>query len=912
MKRVGVIAQGIEKKAFWFAVVSLLLTALLSYPARYMAPSEVASTSPDDPIFQAQAALKSHLSGPVHVLTFVVEDPRGDLWSPSSLRALDEITTGLRESRLKTYLWRYESHLYQQSFLGLLSPSDLVKRSSGEKTLETIDDDALKILGQTVATQILESPSQLIIPSGKSEFKEGRWHSPALIINILADLEKIGGRVDDIQLNRSDPPEERFAREVLETLRLNKGDLIINGVALDVNLSTQEQGQRSGIYIAAALFSILLLLGWSLRSYWALTLIGVGLATLMIWIKGINHFIGLKSDPILSLIVPIAMISFGVDAGVHTITRYQEEKQKGSDLGPSLHLAFIGTLGAITLAASTDLCAFLVNLFSDLESIRQFGLASAIALTSSFFLLGVLSPALLSSIERWTNQKKSSVPRALITRFISIVTGTITVMMVTFVEIELGLLLYIVYVLFGLVLPILFIRIINNREHTQVSNVVVVSVQRDEIAQTIRPVHALHDHESPLPLSERILSSLAEGINKHPLKISLTAFIIWIIALPAALGIRVEFDIRHLLSPSSEFVQGLDHLDEHLAGRGGEPSSIYIEGPLAHPQALKALQNTARAIRLIQHSSLVQLSNGETRLDAGLIDLVVAERQNNLTKQVSGERSTLNSELLLDQKLISKWLQEGVKEGSSVRWAPDEIATMVWIDTSKSKEALWISTRFEVQLAQTQSSSGIEAANQLLSTYLVWLDTELKQISPEACATLTGGAISRQAELDAISASMQQSIPLALALCLLIVSVVLRSLYDALCCLFTLIWVVTVLYATMSVFDYGLNFMSATLGALSIGVGIDFATHTIVRMREELEHNKAPLIALQSTLQGTGRALFVSAGSSIIGFLALALSPMPLFSAYGFFTALMIGLSCFASVTLLPTLLLLAKHLIRS
>ena len=58
-----------------------------------------------------------------------------------------------------------------------------------------------------------------------------------------------------------------------------------------------------------------------------------------------------------------------------------------------------------------------------------------------------------------------------------------------------------------------------------------------------------------------------------------------------------------------------------------------------------------------------------------------------------------------------------------------------------------------------------------------------------------------------------------------------------------------------------------------------------------------------------GLVLLVSAGSSVLGFCVLELAPMPLFSAYGHFTALMIALTLVTSVTLLPALLILPDRL---
>ena len=63
--------------------------------------------------------------------------------------------------------------------------------------------------------------------------------------------------------------------------------------------------------------------------------------------------------------------------------------------------------------------------------------------------------------------------------------------------------------------------------------------------------------------------------------------------------------------------------------------------------------------------------------------------------------------------------------------------------------------------------------------------------------------------------------------------------------------------------------------------------------------------ALRQAANGTGVALVASAASSIVGFTILGFAPMPMFSSFGFLTALMIFLALAASLLVLPSLLLL-------
>ena len=117
--------------------------------------------------------------------------------------------------------------------------------------------------------------------------------------------------------------------------------------------------------------------------------------------------------------------------------------------------------------------------------------------------------------------------------------------------------------------------------------------------------------------------------------------------------------------------------------------------------------------------------------------------------------------------------------------------------------------------------------------------------------------------------------------------------------------VVAWLYAIMEIAGFALNFVSATIGAVSIGVGIDYSIHMTERFREEVGRSATRIEALRRAASGTGVSLLASAGSSVVGFAIMGFAPMPMFSTYGILTALMIFLALAASLVVLPALLML-------
>ena len=165
--------------------------------------------------------------------------------------------------------------------------------------------------------------------------------------------------------------------------------------------------------------------------------------------------------------------------------------------------------------------------------------------------------------------------------------------------------------------------------------------------------------------------------------------------------------------------------------------------------------------------------------------------------------------------------------------------------------------------------------------------------------------MAEQVTLDAVTNSMVLSIPLSMALCLAVAAFAMRSLRLAAISIVPISLVIVWLLAFMAAFGYNINVITATIAAISVGVGIDFSTHYTMRYREQLRATPSRIEAVRGAAEGTGTALILSGVTSIIGFGVLGLAPMPIFAAYGLLTAVMIALSLAASLVVLPSLLYL-------
>jgi predicted RND superfamily exporter protein len=116
------------------------------------------------------------------------------------------------------------------------------------------------------------------------------------------------------------------------------------------------------------------------------------------------------------------------------------------------------------------------------------------------------------------------------------------------------------------------------------------------------------------------------------------------------------------------------------------------------------------------------------------------------------------------------------------------------------------------------------------------------------------------------------------------------------------------LYAFMYLAGFHLNAVTATIAAISIGVGIDYSVHMTARFRQELGKAGDKTVALERATRGTGSALFGAAMSTALGFFIVVLAPMPMFSSFGLLTALMILMAFAASLLVLPSILMVIER----
>ena len=908
------ILSTIERQSKIVLILFGFVTILLLLPPLFMDPPGQASMDPSGKVFDLQKKIGDHFSPRTHIQTAVLEAKDGDALTAKVLSELFSNEKKLIEAdnngeltpkglNKDSFLYVYFNPTTQTEVRGLSSIAvviDKVLRSHPKLnvTLEKATDEQVKYAVHTILTssksEIVENVISVNSTSEQREVlgeKIDWWISPAIFITTFSDNGKLGGGVYQVGIS-SEPSvlnKEIFDRKVQELLRGEQKTYKLWGIAIDVNLESEEEGIKSGTYITFTVIAALAIMGVALRSYWAIALTGIGLGVLIIWLKGISILLGIKGGLVNDMIVPIAMISFGVDFAVHTIRRIQQNQLKHSINRFAFTSGMTGISGALLLAYLSNDIAFLANASSKIESVIYFGVAATIAITSAFIVLGIIVPlgfTIIASkypvdIDR---SKKGQIINLVSGICVAIGTGSSIILMIA-VNHLVGALMLLIIGLLSMSRPFISMP----KKGTE--------LLENEVNQINTP------EESSSNKFVQIVTKLTEyRIVTLSLFAFVTVFFTW-----NALKLEPSFNVEDFFDPDSDLVTGLDKTDIHLGERGGEPGTIFIEGKLDNPEVIVDIKRLLS--KLSENESVGKNSDGTPAVfEPHLVTVLEKNTNSTYVKTKIYETDGIKiSDVNLDNIPDSSQGIKAVLQYSIINGVLDDKGNIVFT-TDRVKD----NTRSDGNNYSTRINFAIPGTRDLQKISKAWdtLNEDIKVLKDTKNISdygVTGSPFTRKAGLDATTKSLQLSIPIATIATFILLLIFMRSIKYAIVTIIPILLVVIWLYGTMHILGFGLNLVTATIGAISIGVGIDYSIHMTERFREEIKKFNNRKKALKFSIQGTGVALAASAASSIGGFIIMAFAPMPMFASYGLLTAAMIAMAFAASVLVLPSLLLIVS-----
>jgi predicted RND superfamily exporter protein len=177
---------------------------------------------------------------------------------------------------------------------------------------------------------------------------------------------------------------------------------------------------------------------------------------------------------------------------------------------------------------------------------------------------------------------------------------------------------------------------------------------------------------------------------------------------------------------------------------------------------------------------------------------------------------------------------------------------------------------------------------------------------PDGVTVSIGGSVAEQTALNEVIVRGKVLNILQIAGVILVVtSVVFRSLLAGLLVLLPLAFAVLVNFALMGLTGMRLNIATATISAMAVGIGADYAIYVMYRFREEVGRGADGPAAARTTLATAGKAILFVASAIAGGYALLLLS-------WGYAVHLWFGIlipaamlvSSLSALTILPGLIL--------
>ncbi len=155
-----------------------------------------------------------------------------------------------------------------------------------------------------------------------------------------------------------------------------------------------------------------------------------------------------------------------------------------------------------------------------------------------------------------------------------------------------------------------------------------------------------------------------------------------------------------------------------------------------------------------------------------------------------------------------------------------------------------------------------------------------------------------------IVSSQTYSLLFAIGLVFILLAIQFKSVIGGLISILPIILTVLFNFALMWIFKIPLDAATVMIGSVAVGIGIDYTIHFNNRFHFEISNKNSVENALETTLQTTGRAIIINAFSVMLGFLTLLLGSIVPMQRFGWLIALTMLISATASITFLPSLLL--------
>jgi The (Largely Archaeal Putative) Hydrophobe/Amphiphile Efflux-3 (HAE3) Family len=194
--------------------------------------------------------------------------------------------------------------------------------------------------------------------------------------------------------------------------------------------------------------------------------------------------------------------------------------------------------------------------------------------------------------------------------------------------------------------------------------------------------------------------------------------------------------------------------------------------------------------------------------------------------------------------------------------------------------------------------TGIEELRNIVKQDMQWMPAP-----PGTAVTITGNSVVYIEVISALTSGRIAMTFLGLILVLAGLLIVYKDWVKALVPVIPMLIVIGWSGGVMSLLNISYTPLTATLGALILGVGSEYAILMMERYFEEKDKGASPLEAIQLISSKIGSAIVASGATTVFGFMALLASPFPIITDFGTVTVIDVLLALLATFVVFPPLM---------
>ena len=407
---------------------------------------------------------------------------------------------------------------------------------------------------------------------------------------------------------------------------------------------------------------------------------------------------------------------------------------------------------------------------------------------------------------------------------------------------------------------------------------------------------------------QSIITKIPLLAYKHPVIILVLLTLITIGSLYTAKNITLDADLSALLPDSFSSVQDLEKVKNRFGGIGYVVVTIRGQNPEAmrHLADKVALETkTIENVGFVDYRRPVDFFKDRALYYLEVEDLKIIEKR--IKKRWKWEKKQRNP-MYVD-------LEGGPApsvEFQDIQDKYNDENSSSWMSAQQSEEAYYFNdnkTFLAVFIKPDITSSDLGLSEKVLSE----VESRIEKIDLSAYdSSLKMELTGRYKKKIDLQAEMKHDMGIAsvVSLCLVLAYLLLhfRRLEAIVLIALPLIFGIVCTFAFASLAFGQLNILTAFIGVILLGLGIDHGIHLLSRYRDEMHGGNAHTATIYNTFVGTGKSVAVAALTTFIIFLGLSFSEFRAFYEFGIIASAGMILIMVSYLVLMPALLRIINH----